>query len=69
MSPLVPCTPYQSIMHAVDAGELHQQQVVFDDVRVAGGVRPDLGIVVRCDLPLARWRRRYSDLRLLNFQW
>ena len=60
-SPLVPCTPYQSISTPSTPAVLHQQHVVLDDVRIARGVRTDLGIVVRRDLPPAG---RVDDVRV-----
>jgi hypothetical protein len=38
--------------HAVDAGELHQQQVIFNHLRIVRRVRADLRVIVRSDLPL-----------------
>ena len=36
--------------HPVDARELHQQQMIFDQIRIAGTIGPDQRIIMRGDL-------------------
>ncbi len=45
---------------AVDARELHQQQVVFDDVFIARSIGADERVVMRGDLALSGHVERYS---------